>query len=233
MKKQPLFFVFLVSLFIVSSCSHTLYPTETLEYNYNMRMKTDEELQAKAQVRIFLSEQDVKGDYSVISFNLYSPFRLPIFMSYKKQMSKKFFQKAVMKAYEQGGNGIIITAGGYYKVIKIANWDSDNEQAATFINVIYDKKIMNRFANGEVSEMSKSDVKRYESMFTEEIFLNLKSATTLEETSVIREKISVLESYNQSLSKPKTKISKDIDDMEKSLTKLEKKINKRIEKENR
>lgn len=219
------------SLFIVSSCAHTLYPIGTLEYNYNMRMKTEEELQAKARVRIFLSEQDVKEDYSVISINVYSPFRLPIFMSYKKQMSKKFFQKAVMKAYEQGGNGIIITAGGYYKVIKIANWDSDNEQSDTFVNVIYDKKLMNRFANGEVSEMSKSDMKRYENMFTDEIYLNIKSAKTLDEMSAISEKISVLKAYNKALSKPKAKITKDIEAMEKAFSKVDKKIRKRISKE--
>lgn len=231
MTKKGLFFLLLVFSFILASCSHTLYPVDTLEYNYNMRMQSNAELQAKSQVQVFFSEKDVKGDFSVISVNLYSPYTIPILMNYRKQMSKKFLQKAVMKANEQGGNGIIVTAGGYYKVIKIKNWDSDSEKPATYVNLIFDKKLMNKFNNGEVAKMAKSDVKRYEDMFINEIIMNIENAKTLEETAAIREKVNALKSYNTSLRKPKERISDEIDDMESDLTKLEKRINKRLAKE--
>lgn len=217
----------------LSSCSHTVYPTDMLEYNYHMRMTSEDELQAKAKVKIFLSENDVKDNYTVISYNSYSPVRFPIFVNYKKQMGKKFFQKAVMKAYEEGGNGIIVTAGGYYKVIKIENWDSDKELPAAFVNVIFNRSTMDKFVNGEIGQMSKSDIKRYESMLTDEIFLNIGSAKTMDEISFIKEKISVLRSYNVSLAKPKQKIYKDLEKMDKRIKRVEKRVKKRMAKENK
>lgn len=230
MKKLKSFAVLCIASVLFSSCAHTLYSPEVMEYNYNMRMKSDKELTAKSQVRIFMSEKDVKGDYTVVSVNLYSPFRIPVFMSFRKQMSKKFYQKAVMKAQEQGGNGIIVTSAGMYKVINITAWNADDEGPATFVNVIFDKKLMNKFTSGEVSKSAKSAVRRYEASFCDEIALNVKSATTLEEVDVIKEKIAALKAYNASLSKPKSAIDKVIAKCEKSLVKVEKKIKKKQSK---
>lgn len=230
-KNLWLIFGVFTSLFIFSSCAHTLYPTDTLTYNYGMKMMSDEELQIKARVLVFMSEKEIKGDYSVISVNSYTPLNIPIIYTTKSQIKKKFFKKAVIKADEQGGNGIIVTAPGFYKVIKIMNWDSDSAKPETFVNLIFDKTVMNKFSNGEVAKMSKSDVKRYEAMFPEEIKLNIKSAKTLEEVAVIREKLAVLEAYNDSLNKPKSSIAKETEEMEKSLNTLEKRIQKKIAKE--
>ncbi len=89
---------------------------------------------------------------------------------------------------------------------------------------------MNKFTSGEVSKATKSAVRRYEASFCDEIALNVKSATTLEEVDVIKEKIAALKVYNASLSKPKSAIDKVIAKCEKSLVKVEKKIKKKQSK---
>lgn len=222
--------VAVIVILVMTSCSHTLYSPDTMEYHYNRRMTNKKELTAKAQVRIFTSEKDVKGEYTIISMNTYNPFRIPIFMSFKNQMTKKFYQKAVLKAQEQGGNGIIITSAGIYKVINITAWDADSEGPAIYVNAILDKTLMNKFANGDVAKSKKADIKRYESQFGEEITENIKTAKTLEEIDAIKEKIATYKNYNTSLNKPKSSISKLIEKQEKSLVKVEKKVRKKLAK---
>ena len=110
----------------MSSCTHTLYSPNAMASNYELRMQSKKELAAKSQVQIFLSESEVDGDFTVISLNTYNPLSIPVIMSFQKQTTKKFYQKAVLKAQEQGGNGIIITSAGIYKVIKLTNVDANN-----------------------------------------------------------------------------------------------------------
>ena len=55
-------------------------------------MKTTEQLTAKSNVKIFLNEKDIKGDYEVISYLTYSPLTIPIFMSVEKEINKKFYE---------------------------------------------------------------------------------------------------------------------------------------------
>ena len=219
-------------VFTLASCSFNLYPVKNLADNYAMRMNTSEELDAKSKVKIFLNEKDVNGEYEVISFLTYSPFRIPIFMSFEKEMNKKFYEKAVMKAYELGGNGIIIMGGGYCKVINIINWVADDEAPAIFVNVIFDRTLMDKFLNGSIANIEKrSERKREENSFMSEIEINIKNAKDLEEVSFIQEKLSAFEKYNSSLAKPNSSVTKRIEDLRDDLNKVEKKIKSRLKRE--
>ena len=218
--------------FALASCSFQLYPTKNLAENYAMRMDTPEELDVKSKVKIFLNENDVKGEYDVLSFLTYTPPTIPIFMSVEKEINKKFYEKAVMKAHELGGNGIIIMGGGYCKIINIKNWVADDEAPAVFVNVIFDRTMIDKFLNGSVAKIEKrSERKREESAFKSEIETNIECAKELDEVSFIREKISAFEKYNTSLAKPSSSITKDIEDLRDDLNKVEKKIKSRLKRE--
>ena len=199
------------SVMLTTSCSHTVYNPKVLQGNYDLRMNSKEELNIKGKVRIYLSEKDVQGEYEVISLNLYKPFTIPVFMSVKGQTNKKFYEKAVKKAYEQGGNGIIIMAGGYYKVISLYNWDSDNAASEKFVNAILDVTLLNRFKNGEIAKLSPREVKRFVTDLDNEIIFNLKTMKTSQEASVVKEKILALQSWNSSQPKSNSKLAKKIE----------------------
>lgn len=103
------------------SCSNKVYPVSTLESNYELRMTSKSELEAKNAVSIFYKESDVPVDYEVLSVNLYSPWlAIPIICPRDKQIKKKLLQKAVKTAYSEGANGVIILTGSHYKAIKMS-----------------------------------------------------------------------------------------------------------------
>lgn len=219
-------------LFAIASCSYQIYPTKTLAEHYSMRMDTADELQIKSKVKIFLNEKDVQEEYEVLSYMSYSPVTIPIFMNYQKVLTKKFYEKAVTKAYELGGNGIIVIAGGYFKVINIKNWVADDEAPAVFVNVIFDRVLMDKFLNGTIANMEKRSEKRREiSAFKSEIESNIENAKQLDEVAFIREKMAALEKYNTSSAKPSSSITKDLEDLNKDLNKVEKKIKARLKRE--
>ncbi len=229
MKTIKIYIAAITSALLFSSCSFQLYSTKTMAENYAMRMNTEEELAIKSKVKIFLNENDVKGEYEVLSFMTHKPFALPIFMSVRKETIKKFYEKAVTKAHELGGNGIIITGGGYCKVINLKNWVADDISSAQFINVIFNSTLMDKFLNGEVAKLAKnSEKKRKEKEFQDEIESNISNAEELKEVEFIRKKIDALESYNSSLAKPKSSISKTIKELRKEIKKTEKKIKAKI-----
>lgn len=215
------------SILFATSCSHTVYNLKVLQGNYDIRMDSKEELDIKGKVRIFLSEKDVKGDYDIISLNLYKPFTIPVLMTIKGQMNKKFYEKAVKKAYEQGGNGIIIMAGGYYKVICLHQWDSDSAASEKFVNAILDVSLLNRFKNGEIAKLTPREIKRYVTDLDREIVFNLKTMKTSQEARVVKEKILALQAWNNSQTKPNSKMAKKI---EKTYLKAHTLLAKRIAK---
>ena len=152
--KKIILAVAVFATFILSSCT-TSYNTRVMQGNYDIRMDKAEELEIKSKVRIFLSETQIQGEYDVISYNVYKPLSIPIFASYKSQILKKFYEKAVKYAYNQGGNGVVVNAAGMYKVICIRDWDSDNAQASKFVNSILDTTILDIFESGKVATMAK------------------------------------------------------------------------------
>ena len=102
-------------LFIATSCSYRVYTVNSLRANYTLGMQTPEELEAKEGVRIYLSEQEVPGNYNIIAFAESRPL-LPV--AIQSQQLKNFYKQAVLKAKELGGDGIIVTSVGQFKVIK-------------------------------------------------------------------------------------------------------------------
>ena len=102
-------------LFMATSCSYRVYTVNSLRANYTLGMQTPEELEAKEGVRIYLSEQEVPGNYNIIAFAESRPI-LPV--AVQAQQLKNFYKQAVLKAKELGGDGIIVTSVGQFKVIK-------------------------------------------------------------------------------------------------------------------
>lgn len=215
------------AMFFATSCTHTLYNPKVLQGNYDIRMDSKEELDIKGKVRIYLSEKDVQGEYEIISLNLYKPFTIPVLMSVQGQTNKKFYEKAVKKAYEQGGNGIIVMAGGYYKVISLYNWDSDSAASEKFVNSILDVTLLNRFKNGEIAKLTPREVKRFVTDLDNEVMFNLKTMRTSKEANVVKEKILALQSWNSSQRKPDSKLAKKTEAYLKVHAPLAKKIAKK------
>ena len=107
----------LALLCIATSCSYRVYTVNSLRANYTLGMQTPEELEAKEDVHIYLSDQEVPGNYNIIAFAESRPI-LPV--AIQSQQLKNFYKQAVLKAKELGGDGIIVTAVGQFKVIKFA-----------------------------------------------------------------------------------------------------------------
>ncbi len=225
MKKLVLLAV--CAMFFATSCTHTIFNPKVLKGNYDLRMDGKDELEMKGKVRIFLSEKDVQGDYEIISLNVYKPFTIPVLMSYQGQVNKKFYEKAVKKAYEQGGNGVIITAGGIYKVISLFNWDSDNAASEKFVNSILDVTLLNRFKSGDIAKLAPREVKRFVTDLDNEVWFNLKTMRTSQEAKVVKEKILALQSWNSSQAKPDSKLAKKTEAYLKAHAPLAKRIAKK------
>ena len=97
-----------VALLCLASCSYRVYPVDALVDNYKLAMTTPEEVAARENVAVFLSEQEVKGPYKLIAF-VENP--IPI--------TKDFLKKAVLKADELGGNAVIVQSARSFKVIEL------------------------------------------------------------------------------------------------------------------
>lgn len=225
--KKILYLSLLTLLLISSSCSNKIYNVRELQGNYDIRMDNKEELEIKGKVRIFLSENDVKGEYMVISHNAYEPFVFPIFMSKQKEIRKKFYENAAKQAYKLGGNGIIITSDNSYKVISIYNWDSDNAESAGFTNLILDTELLEQFNNGTVAKSSPREVKRYVNDMMLEVQLNVKAVKTTNEVPFVENKLDALQNHNNSLTKADNKLEKFFNKNREELIKKAKSIFKK------
>ena len=98
-----------VALLCVASCSYRVYPVDALVDNYKLAMTTPEEVAARENVAVFLSEQEVKGPYKLIAF-VENP--IPV--------AKDFLKKAVLKADELGGNAVIVQSARSFKVVELS-----------------------------------------------------------------------------------------------------------------
>ncbi|MBR1575896.1 MAG: membrane lipoprotein lipid attachment site-containing protein [Bacteroidales bacterium] len=105
-----------VALLCLASCSYRVYPVSTLNDNYNLAMQTPEEIAARDNVAIFLSENEVPGPYKLIAFVENRPV-LPVAVA--SQQLKNFYKQAVLKADELGGNAIIVNSIRSFKVIRL------------------------------------------------------------------------------------------------------------------
>ena len=105
------------AILCLASCSYRVYPVSTLADNYNLVMQTQEELIAKENVTIYLSENEVPGPYKLIAFVENRPV-LPV--AVESQQIKNFYKNAVLKAEELGGNAIIVESIRSFKVIDVS-----------------------------------------------------------------------------------------------------------------
>ena len=224
MKKTVI--LLLSSLVLATSCT-TVYDAKLMQGYYDMRMDSKSELEVKSKVRIFSSEKDIRGEYDVISYNQYKPFYVPLFMSYKKTVSKKLYEKAAEKAYDQGGNGVIINSGGLYTVISLHQWDSDNAKLLSYKSAVLDTTLMDRFNKGYIASLSKREIRRNVNDLENEIKFNIKTTKTSEEAYALGRKIEALKVWNDSQEKPSKKMQKRIEDYQKKQVKLAKKTAKK------
>lgn len=97
-----------LALLCLAACSYKVYPVDALVDNYKQAMQTPEELAAKENVAVFLSDQEVPGPYKLIAF-VENP--VPV--------SGDILKKAVLKADELGGNAIIVQSARSFKVIEL------------------------------------------------------------------------------------------------------------------
>lgn len=196
--KKSIYLILLSIVILSTSCNHTIYSTRTLQGYYDMRMDSEEELEIKNKVQIFLSEKDINCEYNIISHNLYHPFCIPIFMSQKNEISKKFYENAVKQAYKLGGNGVIITSVNTYKVINLNQKDGNKKASNGYLNLILDTTLMDKFNNGIVAQLSPQEIKIHINELKSEIEFNVKSVKTLDEVRIIEKKIDALQAYNNS-----------------------------------
>lgn len=97
-----------------TSCSYRAFPVEALDRGYRDSMITEAEVETMSDVPIFLSEKDVPEGYKLISFAEFRPFAKSAAAS-----AGQFYKKAVLKTREAGGNALIITGPGQFKIIEI------------------------------------------------------------------------------------------------------------------
>lgn len=109
-----------------TSCCHKVFIPSVMKSHYDNRMTSKSELKIKNSIKI-LSEQETKDlSYEILSYNNYKPFSIPFFRNYKRQMTKKAYQRMVEKAHEEGGNAVIVVGfgntwagGASFQVVKI------------------------------------------------------------------------------------------------------------------
>lgn len=203
------FIIVAIAAFVLSSCAHTIYPIESLYNNYNSQMRSVEDLEIKGKVNIYFNENDIKGEYTILSSN--SPFcLLPLKPIFEKKMQKKFLTEAVKQAYEQGGNAILVKSTGQFFVLNLTNWVADDAAAANFVNPIFNMEKADQMKSGALANMKRSERTRCEKAFMNEIESNIQNLYELAEVEAVRSKIKVLADYNFTLKNPKKAIEKAV-----------------------
>ena len=222
----------LVIICLCSSCTHYIYNVSSLKANYNSRMTSPEDLEIKSKVMIYTSENYIKGDYELLSFNYWMPWPrlLPFAKPWVKRTSKRFYQKATQIAYQEGGNAIIITSPLNYKVIRLFNFDEESVEIEQFRSYIFETKTMDLFKSGTVAKMARAERKKSHDTYEGEIEANVSNLQYLPEILMAREKINVYNNYNNSLKHSKRSIEKFTKKQTKKLNAKEKKIKKMIAK---
>ena len=215
---------FLLGAVLFSSCSYKIFPKTTLEFNYDVNMTSKDELYAKSNVNIYLSEDEVPSDYEVIAFVRYAPFSVPIFAPERQQQLKKFYKKAVLKAQDLGGNGIIINTIGNFRVIDIPALKEVEAEEAPKFSPILNSAVLAKFEDGSIFNAEEKQKVKYITMLEDEIKSNLKVCKTTEEADFIRKKIDALKAYYDKVGKISKGMEKTIEGYDVSLKAVEKKI---------
>lgn len=221
-----------VAAMAISSCSHSIYPLESMYANYTNRMRSPEELTIKSNVWIYFNEKDIPGEYNIISSNTYNPFSLLPFKSIKvKKMNKKFLSEAVKQADKQGGNAILVKAAGFYYVLTMTDRDGVEAPVGNFTNPIFDMKYADMVASPEIQSMKRREATRTVNAFMDEIDSNIEYIQDQKELASVRKKIDVLSQYNLKAKSPKKAIDKFVRKKTRKLNSIEKKMAKQAAKQ--
>jgi len=224
------FIIVAIAACVLSSCAHTIYPIESLYNNYHSQMRSVEDLEIKGKVNIYFNENDIKGEYTILSSNFYKPFCiLPLKPIFEKKMQKKFLAAAVKQAYEQGGNAILVKSTGLFFVLNLTNWVADDAAAAN--NPIFNMEKADQMKSGALANMKRSERTRCEKAFMNEIESNIQNLYELAEVEAVRSKIKVLADYNFTLKNPKKAIEKAVKKGMKKCTAKEKSIIRKAKKQ--
>ena len=214
----------LLGAVLLSSCSYKIYPTSTLEFNYDVNMTSVEDLKTKSNVEIFLSEEDIQEEYEVLAFVRYSPLVLPIIAPERPQQLKKFYKKAVLKARELGGNGIIINTIGNFRVIDIPSRKEVEAADAPKTSRVLTSAVLEKFEDGSIFATEDRQKTKYLTMLEDEIKSSLRACKTMEEAEYIGRKINALKGYYDKVGKISKGMQKTIEGYETALKAVEKKI---------
>ena len=103
----------------LTSCTLTTYLEKDLAMNYELKMTSKNERALFEKVTVFVSEKDIKGEFTVVSLNTYSPIVLPVIGNRKKVVTAALYKKAVKAADDQKGNAILIMDEAHFKVLRV------------------------------------------------------------------------------------------------------------------
>ena len=212
---------------MISSCAIQT-PISTMESNYGKRMSNSEELTAKAHIKIFYNEQDVPCDYKVLSLIKYKPYTMPIILTERGKMNRKFLKKAVLKAEELGADAIIIQGMGFAKAITAPELkvEISKEDTQVTLDASY---IYRQFTDGTIANLSDKEKTKVVNVFKDEIEKNIEDCKTLEDVAYVSKQIDALEKYLVAEGK-KTNFLKefreDLSDVEAKLVKKENRAKK-------
>lgn len=215
---------------LISSC-YTVFPVAKLNYNYDKRMTTTEELVAKNNVQIYHSAEEVPYDnYEILSYVRYRPFSIILIAPESKQQLKKFYKKAVVKANKLGGNGIIINNIGDFQVIRIPDIKKDSHDSIEMKSSVMTSTVLPKFIDGSIYKLDNKMQSKYVDMLEKEIKENIDDCKTFEESAFITTKINELAKYYDSIGKNDKSVSKKIEGLKKDLKEVEGKISKKLER---
>jgi len=226
--KHVYFSLLCVAAVVLTSCAHSVYPLESLYTNYNNRMRSPEELKLKANVWIYFNEKEIPGDYNIISANKYNPFCFLPFHSLKvKKMNKKFLEKAVKKADEEGGNAILVQSAGFFYVLNMPHREGLEAPSAYFVNPILDMKYADIVGGKEINSMKHKERTRTLKAFMDEIESNIEYIQDKEEIKAMRKKLDILSHYNLKQNHPKKSIDKFVRKKTRKINRIEKSLLKK------
>ncbi len=236
--KTKLIICFSLMGLMLSSCAFKVFPVSTLEDKYNAEMQTPEELVAKSHIHIFLNESEVPCEYSTISFVRYTPFTMPIFAPERKQLLKKFYKKAVLKANELGGNAIIIDCMGNFRVINAPDLKEDPDAPAVVVDNkgkvnILTSAVLDKFEDGTILSLSKKEKNKCVKTLEDEIKKGIDKCASLDEVAYITRKIDAWGNYLLSEGIKPARVDKALKGYRNDLNDVEKKILKKIDRENK
>ena len=190
------FLSFIAMTMIMSSCSYKVYPLQELESRYEKRMETVQEMQAKSHIHIFHSEEEIPCDYKILSYVGYGPLiTIPIIAPIRRQMLNKFYKKAVLKAEELGGNGIIIINISWFKIIYAENLDKIKVGETQIDPNRQGNTILDPFLDGSVLKLDKKKKANYVDGLRESIEESIKNCKTHDDVKEIAKKINALEEF--------------------------------------